>query len=51
MEIVILNEAIINNAHQVTYRYYPKGECACLAKKITRTFIVKPNLTDLEEAI
>lgn len=51
MEIVILNETIIDNGYQVTYRYYEKGQCACSAIKITRTFIVEPNLNDLIEAI
>jgi hypothetical protein len=50
-EILIIRKKQVDNAWEVTYKHYPKGECACLGVKITRYFITEPTNDDLIKAI
>ena len=51
MEISVLNTFKDGAYFVVTYRYWVKGECACGATKIQRTFTQEPTTADLLNAI
>ena len=51
MEINVVNTYFDGAYYVVTYKYWTKGDCACTAEKIKRTFTKEPTISELIKAI